>query len=353
MRALNRLAAAAAALLLSAACGNNTSGAPAPSIDSFKATPASISKGTSSTLAWTTTGTTRVSLDNGIGEVGGSNTSVAPVKTTTYTLTAAGAGGSTTAKVTFTVTAEAAPVISSFTATPATVAKGSSSMLSWQVAGATSVSIAPGVGAVAGTQSQATVTPLDSTTYTLTATGTGGTATKDVIVTVRPPVLHLDYVNPTGTAGAVRLVKNVNNSTDTVLQLDLVVGAQPISAFGLAMNLPFDGTRAGLAATEGFVPSAALGSSQPLSVGLVPTAGPLQGVLVVGLARSERGVEAQIPAGATIFSLKFSLVPNAPVGVVFDGVVPGKLFDAAVLRANGSRSIEKTGFDLGQMVVAL
>ena len=56
------------------------------------------------------------------------------------------------------------------------------SVLSWTVTGATSLSIAPGLGAVTGTS--VTVTPSATTTYTLSATNAGGTSTASVTVTV-------------------------------------------------------------------------------------------------------------------------------------------------------------------------
>jgi hypothetical protein len=341
--------------LLLAACGQNTAGAPPPVIDSLVADPTTIVKGGTSTLSWSARNATQFTIDQGIGDVSGTSVLVSPTKTTTYHLTASGAGGTATANVTVTVgtTQSNAPVIAYFVANPTTVFTGGQTTLSWSVTNATSLSIAPNVGTVSGTQ--ITVTVPAAATYTLTATGPGGTATASVNVATRPPVLHLDYLNPAGTAGALRLIKNQNNSTDTRLQLDLVVGAQPVTAFGLAMNLPFDVTRAKLSTNTPFAPGTAInvGSSPAMAVAKVPTAGPLQNVLVLGLAQKQRGVEAQIPAGTVIFSLAFDLIPNAPTGVVFDGVIPGLKFDAALLRANNTRAVDKAGFDIGQMIVAL
>src|SRR5438128_9565981 len=150
---MKRAATLLAAAALLAACGGNTSGAPAPSIDSFSAQPATIGKGASSTLSWSVRNATQVSIDQGIGQVHGSSAIVTPAGTTTYTLTASGAGGSTTAKATVIVSGSAsAPVITFFTANPSSVAKGTQTTLSWSVTGANSISIAPGVGVVGGTQ---------------------------------------------------------------------------------------------------------------------------------------------------------------------------------------------------------
>lgn len=57
-----------------------------------------IEKGESSTLTWSTTGATNVTIDPGIGDVSISgNRAVSPSSTSTYTLTAKGQGGITTA----------------------------------------------------------------------------------------------------------------------------------------------------------------------------------------------------------------------------------------------------------------
>src|SRR5262249_30881254 len=77
----------------------------------------------------------------------------------------------------------AAPVISSFTASPGSIQAGQSLTLSWSVAGADSLSLAPG-GSVTGTS--ATVIPNATTTYTLTATNAGGSAFATASVSVTP-----------------------------------------------------------------------------------------------------------------------------------------------------------------------
>lgn len=94
--------------LLSSGCGGDGgSAAPpppqAPVIASFTATPPSIPLGQSSTLSWTTSGATSLSIDQGVGPVSGTGVSVSPGSTTTYTLTARGLGGNSTAAATVTV----------------------------------------------------------------------------------------------------------------------------------------------------------------------------------------------------------------------------------------------------------
>ena len=84
--------------------------APLPvSIDSFTATPTSITAGDSTILAWITTNASSVAIDNGVGQqLAIGSIAVSPGTTTTYTLTATGAGG-TTATSNVTVTVNPAP----------------------------------------------------------------------------------------------------------------------------------------------------------------------------------------------------------------------------------------------------
>jgi len=75
----------------------------------------------------------------------------------------------------------AAPLISSFSASPATVSAGTSVTLSWNSTG-TYFLIAPQIGPARG--NQLTVTPSQTTTYTLYATSPYGRTTATVTVTV-------------------------------------------------------------------------------------------------------------------------------------------------------------------------
>ena len=76
----------------------------APIINSFSASPSTITVGESSTLSWSATDATSVTIDNGIGSVAlTGTTAVNPTTTTTYTLTATNVAGSVTATTTVTV----------------------------------------------------------------------------------------------------------------------------------------------------------------------------------------------------------------------------------------------------------
>jgi peptidoglycan-associated lipoprotein len=79
---------------------------PAAPTASLTANPETIDKGQSATLTFQTTNATDVSIDQGAGTVQASGSQqVSPAESTTYTLTAKGAGGSQTATARVTVNA--------------------------------------------------------------------------------------------------------------------------------------------------------------------------------------------------------------------------------------------------------
>jgi peptidoglycan-associated lipoprotein len=82
----------------------------APRIDTFVAEPASVERGQSSTLRWSVANATSMNIDQGVGAVQANGTrQVNPGNSTTYTLTASGAGGMDTRSVTVTVNAPPPP----------------------------------------------------------------------------------------------------------------------------------------------------------------------------------------------------------------------------------------------------
>lgn len=153
---------------------------PAPTI-TFSANPMMIGANETSALLWTSSNASSVTIDHGIGArpLSGS-ISVTPGQTTTYLLTATGAGGTRIA--TATVTVVPAPTIV-FTATPPSTLPGGSVKLEWQVFDATLVTLDPDLGAQPFVGSLM-VTPKTSTVYTLTATGIGGTRAMPLTVVV-------------------------------------------------------------------------------------------------------------------------------------------------------------------------
>ncbi len=319
------LAAALAVALGTSGCfgGNEHEVTPSrPAIVSFTASPASVSPGGSTVLSWTVTGAASLSISPGLGAVSGTSVTVRPVATTTYTLSATNAGGtstssvtvtvgsapsppagltysqnpatyatnvaitpnipsstggaitsyavspalpsgltldvstgvisgtptvaaatavhtvtgsnavgSTTAALTLTVTATSLPTIVSFTAAPVAIAAGESSVLSWDVIGATLISIDNGVGTVVGTST--TVTPAATTTYRLSATNAAGTVTATTTVSVGTGApANLSYSNATYVVGTA-IAPNVPTSTGGAI---LAYAVAPSLPAGLSLD---------------------------------------------------------------------------------------------------------------------
>ncbi|HEY2495915.1 MAG TPA: alkaline phosphatase family protein [Candidatus Angelobacter sp.] len=134
------------------------------------ANPATIGPGQTASLSWTSANATSLSIDQGVPPITAASGSinVSPAATTTYTITAT--NGTATATATATVNA---PLAVTLKATPANIAPGSSSTLSWIAQGAVSLSIDQGVGVVTG-QTSISVSPTQNTTYTITATDAQG-----------------------------------------------------------------------------------------------------------------------------------------------------------------------------------
>jgi hypothetical protein len=162
----------------------------------FQAVPTNIMSGESSTLSWATQGAQTVTISGVTGNLPlNGSTVVSPTQTTTYTITATGADGkSSTAQAIVTVTTGGAPRVISFSANPTNISAGQSSQLCWNVEGATSISIAPGVGNV---QAQAciAVSPTATQQYVLTARNAQGTTTAIATVTLGTTVQILTFTS--------------------------------------------------------------------------------------------------------------------------------------------------------------
>ena len=164
------------------------SAAATPIIRSFEASPADITAGGSSTLSWSVSNATTVSIDQGIGDVALTGSmAVSPAITTTYILTATNATGSATARTQVLVSGSPSPgglpSISYFVPNPPMINSGDSSTLSWSVSGATTVEINRGIGNVNPVDS-VSVSPGTTTSYTLTATNAFGWASATTQVTI-------------------------------------------------------------------------------------------------------------------------------------------------------------------------
>ena len=158
-----------------------------PEINTFSASLDSITLGDDITLTWAITGARTVSISPDVGTVPASGwTTVTPIATTTYELSAVNTFGTETVEVTVTVnrsTDGIAPVIRSFAASPDHISEGGTSNLSWNVKGATKFIINQGIGIPASKISQS-VSPAVTTAYTLTAINQYGTDNRTVTVSV-------------------------------------------------------------------------------------------------------------------------------------------------------------------------
>jgi len=219
-----------------------------PTINSFTAAPPTIAPGDSSVLSWNVTGATSVTISHGIGSVSSTGTrSTSPATTTNYLLTATNSSGSVYATATVTIAPK--PTINSFKATPPTIASGGSSTLSWNVTGATSVTIDQGIGSVSSIDARS-VRPTRTTTYTLTATNSVGSVTATAIITIAPkPTINFFNVTPevVDSGGNSTLSWDVTNATS--VKIEPGIGSVEIIA-GVRTVIPITTTTYTLTATN-------------------------------------------------------------------------------------------------------
>lgn len=174
------------------AIDNDCQANPAPSCDSFTATPGTITLGGTAQLTWQTSNADRVVINNAIGQVPVDGTlSVSPLTNTTYILTVFGTENrSVTCQVPVIVSTTPVPVCEFFTATPNNLPAGGGQVsLAWKLTNVSIANISPNIGAVAIEGTRA-VSVTQNTTFILT--GTDQTNNKQVTcsapVTVAPPV---------------------------------------------------------------------------------------------------------------------------------------------------------------------
>jgi phospholipase C len=180
------------------ACGGNASGASTSASSqsangltiTLTATPTTVTAGQFTTLQWTTTGATSVSISPAIPAedkqplaVSG-NAPVVPTATTTYTATATAPSGAT-ASASVTVTINRSSPTLTCSASPASIIARQTSTLRCLSQNATSVTVDNGVGPLTVPTGTVTVSPLATTVFTATATGPGGTTTTTATVTVQ------------------------------------------------------------------------------------------------------------------------------------------------------------------------
>lgn len=192
---------------------------PQPTV-TLTANPASIASGGSSTLTWSSTNATSCTASGswtGTEATSGSQ-GVSPASTSTYTLTCTGAGGSANASAMVTVTGSTVPTVT-LTASPATIAFGAGSSLTWSSTNATSCDATGGWDGLkatsGGTQS---VSPTSTTTYILACTNSSGSAVASATVTITsstPAPTVLLTASPTNIAsgGSSTLTWSTTNAT--------------------------------------------------------------------------------------------------------------------------------------------
>ena len=152
---------------------------PAPHVMSFATTPATILPGGAAQLCYQVANADAVSIQPGFSVLAATSGCLAvnPPATTTYTLTATGAGNQATATTTLTVAGNVQ--IASFSNDPAfSAAAGSAVTLRWTTLNAVSVVIT-GTGVPSGVlplNGSVVVNPVTNTTYTLIAYGANGQA---------------------------------------------------------------------------------------------------------------------------------------------------------------------------------
>ncbi|HEY6343162.1 MAG TPA: OmpA family protein [Bryobacteraceae bacterium] len=185
----------------------------------FNANPSAIAPGQSSTLSWQVQNATSVTL-SGVGTVQPvGSVAVSPTMTTTYTLTASNASGSTSANAVVVVNTPAVQLLNCY-ATPTNISQGESATLNWTTSNATKVTITPSVGTVPLSGNIA-VTPTSTTNYTITATGASGTTTScSVAVTVTagvvPRIIQFSATPPSITSGQSTTLQWVVENANTV-----------------------------------------------------------------------------------------------------------------------------------------
>ncbi|HEV8398076.1 MAG TPA: PKD domain-containing protein, partial [Vicinamibacterales bacterium] len=161
-----------------------TTPVPVPPTISFSAVPATIAAGQPVTLTWSSTNASSCTASEGWSGTRPTSGSqdVAPTATTTYILTCMGIGGAASTSLLVTVTA-LVPTLS-LTASPASIAAGESSTLTWSSTGAGSCTASGGWSGPKATSGSQAVSPASTTSYALSCTGAGGGASQSATVTV-------------------------------------------------------------------------------------------------------------------------------------------------------------------------
>ena len=204
----------------------------APTVDSFYASPSTITDGGSATLYWSTSDANYVRINGGSNQSADGSMSVSPGSTTTYNLVAYGDGGQASASTTVTVNA-AAPTVDSFYASPSTITEGDSTTLYWGTTNASYVRINGGSNQSA--DGSMSVSPGSTTTYSLVAYGDGGQTSASTSVTVNPAGGGTEHYR----FDASDVPKNIpdNRSSGITSTISVPAGITDISGFSVYVNI--------------------------------------------------------------------------------------------------------------------
>lgn len=299
----------------------------APLIGAFTASPATITAGGAATLAWSgVANATTCTINNDAAAIAcaDGNITVRPSETTTYVLTATGAGGSVTMTATVSVNTPS-PTIGAFTASPTAISRGGSSTLTWSgVTNATTCVIDNGVGAITCANGSKNVSPSVTTSYTLTVTGVGGNAAATSTVTVNPtPTIGGFTASPTTIAagGTSTLAwSGVTNATTCIINngVAAIACGNGTTTVAPATTTTYTLTATGPGGTVTATTSVTVAAAVPVSPAIATfAANPTTG-----------------NAGGTS-TLAWSGITNATTCAINHGV-------AAIACANGSTSVSPT-----------
>ena len=182
---------------------------PPPTINTFTATPANVAAGAPTTLAWSVTGATTLTIDNGVGVVTGTSIDVIPptgasATLTTYKLTASSPYGTRYASasvtsgppVSLTYSQNPATYLRTVAITPNVPSQAAGPITAYAVLGTTlppGLSLDTSSGAITGTPTAVVPT----TTYVIRGSNTYGFTAASVVLTVTEPPPVITYTGST------------------------------------------------------------------------------------------------------------------------------------------------------------
>jgi hypothetical protein len=160
-----------------------------------------------------------------------------------------------------------------------------------------------------------------------------------------PPGVQLVYTDPP--AGSLRLIHDPATTSPQAIVLAFVVGAQPLSGYATGFNLPLDASKIALAS---FTPGTGLAAGQPphAASAVIPSHGPLAGMLVTALSQKASGAGAvttdtPLAPDTILFTLRLAVADGATAGVVFDGTAAGFTLPSGGLRNRAGTAIVAPG----------